>query len=197
MAQPIEIIITEDSYTFKISRSNTVSTQVLCSILRDLGIADLYCSSTDSLTKASTVAPEVHIETPTAVAGSQINSDDEGQSSQSFEKSSSISAEEIQSISPEWAEFEKGLKESSIKNEPEWCLIYSYFVLRESNLAVEKNTIRNVYKASGRYTKNRSKDFPINVKKCVERNWLTYDRYNISITEEGLKHVLEHLYCQG
>ena len=198
MSQPIEIIITEDSYTFKITRNSELSTRLLCSLLKELGIADLNYSNSCAPSEASPIASEIHIEIPSPIVATNRSSDSQGQSLTNSKNCVPCFGEQyIPPASPDWLEFEKKLKRNSIKNEPEWCLIYSYFVLRESNREIDKNTVRNVYKASGRYTKNRSKDFPTNVKKCVERNWLTYDRYNISITEEGLKHVLEHLYCQG
>ena len=197
MSQPIEIIITDDSYTFKIIRNSELSTRLLCSLLKELGIANLNYNSSCAPSEALPIASEIHIEIPEPIVATDRIDDPQGQSLPISESCVSNPDEEnSQSSSADWLEFEKKLKRNSIKNEPEWCLIYAYYILRESNDKVDKNTVRAVYKASGRYTKNRSKDFPTNVKKCVERNWLTYDRYNISITEEGLKHVLEHLYCQ-
>lgn len=196
MSQPIEIIIAEDSYTFRIIRNSELSTRLLCSLLKELGIAGLNYNNSCAHSEALPIASEIHIEIPAPSVATNLSSDSQGQSLTNSKNCVPCFGEQyIPPASAEWLEFEKNLKRNSIKNEPEWCLIYSYFVLRESNREIDKNTVRNVYKASGRYTKNRSKDFPTNVKKCVERNWLTYDRYNISITEEGLKHVLEHLYC--
>ena len=197
MSQPIEIIITDDSYTFKIIRNSELSTRLLCSLLKELGIADLNYKRNCAHSEALPIASEIHIEIPEPSVATDLGDNSQGQSLTNSKKYIPYFGEQyIPPASPDWLEFEKKLKRTSIKNEPEWCLIYAYYVLRESNEKVDKNTVRAVYKASGRYTKNRSKDFPTNVKKCVERNWLTYDRYNISITEEGLKHVLEHLYRQ-
>lgn len=198
MSNQVEITITPDRYHISLNRNNSISTRLFCSILRELGIAGLKCDDRYTTLEASPIASDIHIEIQKASVATSRSSDSQGQSLTNSKNCVPCFGEQyIPPASAEWLEFEKNLKRNSIKNEPEWCLIYSYFVLRESNREIDKNTVRNVYKASGRYTKNRSKDFPTNVKKCVERNWLTYDRYNISITEEGLKHVLEHLYCQG
>lgn len=196
MSSIIDISISSDTCKIVLNRRNPISARVLCSLLKELGIAGLCGNGLPSA--ALPIASEIHIEIPEPSVATNRSGDSQGQSLPISESRVSNPAEENSlSSSADWLEFEKKLNKNSIKNEPEWCLIYSYFVLRESNREIDKNTVRNVYKASGRYTKNRSKDFPTNVKKCVERNWLTYDRYNISITEEGLKHVLEHLYCQG
>ena len=196
MSSTIDISISSDTCKIVLNRRNPISARVLCSLLKELGIASLCTDSAPS--EALPIASEIHIEIPEPIVATDRIDDPQGQSLPISESCVSNPDEEnSQSSSADWLEFEKKLKRNSIKNEPEWCLIYAYYILRESNDKVDKNTVRAVYKASGRYTKNRSKDFPTNVKKCVERNWLTYDRYNISITEEGLKHVLEHLYCQG
>lgn len=198
MSTQVEITITPDRYHISLNRNNSISTRLFCSILRELGIASLKCDDRYTTSEALPISSEIHIDIPAPIVATNLSSDSQEQSLTNFRNYTPYFGEDyIPPASAEWIEFEKNLKRNSIKNEPEWCLIYSYFVLRESNREIDKNTVRNVYKASGRYTKNRSKDFPTNVKKCVERNWLTYDRYNISITEEGLKHVLEHLYCQG
>lgn len=196
MSSTIDISISSDTCKIVLNRRNPISARVLCSLLKELGIAGLCGNGLPS--EALPISSEIHIEMPAPIVATNLSSDSQEQSLTNSKNYTPYFGEQyIPPASAEWLEFEKNLKRDSIKNEPEWCLIYSYFVLRESNREIDKNTVRNVYKASGRYTKNRSKDFPTNVKKCVERNWLTYDRYNISITEEGLKHVLEHLYCQG
>lgn len=195
MSTQVEITITQNRFQISLNRNNALSTRLLCSLLKELGIADLCTNSAHS--EALPIASEIHIEIPEPSVATDLGDNSQGQSLTNSKKYIPYFGEQyIPPASPDWLEFEKKLKRTSIKNEPEWCLIYAYYVLRESNEKVDKNTVRAVYKASGRYTKNRSKDFPTNVKKCVERNWLTYDRYNISITEEGLKHVLEHLYRQ-
>lgn len=195
MSTQVEITITQSRFQISLNRDNALSARLVCSLLKELGIAGLCTNSAPS--EALPIASEIHIEIPSPSVATNLSSDSQGQSLTNSKNCVPCFGEQyIPPASADWLEFEKKLKRNSIKNEPEWCLIYAYYVLRESNENVDKNTVRAVYKASGRYTKNRSKDFPTNVKKCVERNWLTYDRYNISITEEGLKHVLEHLYCQ-
>lgn len=197
MANGFEITITPDSYKITLNRNDASSTKILCTLLTELGVVELSCSS-----KTNRYESAVVVSNATAENSDEAHSVSEALDSSVFSYTSTSTKSEMYMkdasliASSDWVDFERKLDKASIKNEPEWCLLYSYFLLRDSNHTMHKNIIRKAYQDSGRYTKNRNKDFTTNIKKCVFKNWLTFDGVNIAITDEGRKHILEDLFIQ-
>ena len=128
MANSFEITITPDSYKITLNRNNDSSTKILCKLLNELGIVELGCSANKSGLESVVVMSNATAENSDEVHSVSESLDSTVFSSTSSDTKSEICVKDASFIaSSDWVDFERKLDKASIKNEPEWCLLYSYF----------------------------------------------------------------------
>ena len=94
------------------------------------------------------------------------------------------------------------LKDAILRNyavgEPQWCLLYGYYLLREGKEFFTKEDLKQKYEESGRMTETRKKNFSTNVKACVRKGWFSYkDNRFLFLTKDAKSFVERHMLIKN
>lgn len=78
------------------------------------------------------------------------------------------------------------------KNEPEWIVIYSYFVSKVGQKTFTRAELWEQYKISGRVTKGRSSNLSNNIRRAVQKGWLsTTTKNTYTLLPDGINKAEE------